>query len=59
MTGKCKECDGKLKVIDVDDISLTVECEKCGIEYCVEPDGLGFGGLEWVEAMAEKMMETE
>lgn len=52
---KCRECKtGKLEVVDCEDCLLTVECQRCGTVYDVEPDGLGDGGLEWAEAMARK-----
>jgi len=53
---KCKECrKGKLEIIDVDDIGMTVECSLCKTTYWVEQDGLGDGGLAWAEAMAEQL----
>lgn len=52
----CKVCGGKVKIVDVDDISITVRCKSkdCQEKYTVEPDGLGEGGLEWAEAMQLK-----
>lgn len=49
---KCK-CGGKLKVLgmaDIYDDLIEVECSDCGDVLVVEPDGLGMGGMEWVEA---------
>ena len=51
----CKECKrGTLTVIGVDDMNLLVQCGYCKEIYLVEPDGLGQGGLEWAQAMADK-----
>lgn len=52
---KCRECKiGKLKILGTGYYGDTVEVEcqnpKCGEVYEVEPDGLGMGGMEWVEA---------
>ena len=42
--GTCRECDGTLEIVDVDDISMTVCCMECGgDEYKVEPDAFGDG----------------
>ena len=52
----CKVCGGRIKIVDVDDVSITVRCKSddCREEYQVEPDGLGEGGCEWAEAMSLK-----
>lgn len=51
----CRECEiGELKVIGLggfDDL-VQVECGHCGAIYDLEPDGLGRGGDEFVEAWA-------
>jgi len=41
--------------------TILVECPNCGAEYEVEPDGLGEGGLEMVEAfeIEEKRRNNE
>jgi len=55
----CKECGGKLEVIDADDATIIVECKECHEVYQLEPDGLGEGGFEWVDAMAAKSWKGE
>lgn len=56
----CRECgEGTLKLVDADDISIYIQCQECHEEYSVEPDGLGEGGLEWVEAMMIKQWNNE
>lgn len=55
MKPKCFRCKtGNLEVIDVDNCSITVFCDECNEEYRIEPDGLGQGGLEWIDAMIRK-----
>lgn len=41
--GRCRECQGELKIIDADDATMTVECQDCGDVYLVEPDAFGDG----------------
>ncbi len=42
--GTCRDCDGTLEIVDVDDISMTVCCMECdGDEYKVEPDAFNDG----------------
>jgi len=55
---KCRECDGELKILGVGCYgdTIEVECQKCGDIYEVEPDGLGDGGLEFVDAQMIQMM---
>ena len=58
---KCQECEvGELKIMGTGAYgdTIIVECQnpECGECYEVEPDGLGDGGFEWVEA---KMMDME
>jgi len=49
---KCRECGGKIKIMGTGFYgdTIEVECQSCGEYYEVEPDGLGEGGLEMVEA---------
>jgi len=59
MTVHCKECKtGELDIIGTGDYGIEVEClnHYCGAIYDLEPDGLGQGGEEWVEA---KMIERQ
>ena len=55
--GKCRECGGTLEIVDVDDATMTVECQDCGDCYPVEPDAFGDGALvyfvEFLTASAE------
>lgn len=49
---KCRECGGELDIQGTDGRgNVEVECQDCGDYTVVEPDGLGCGGEEWVEAM--------
>lgn len=53
MSRFCRECKkGTLKVTGMGpyEDTIFVECQECGEEYEVEPDGLGEGGMEMVEA---------
>ncbi len=57
----CRECKkGALKILGTGCYgdSIEVECSnpKCGEVYEVEPDGLGEGGLEFLDA---KMIDNE
>jgi len=56
---KCRECDGELKILGTGTYgdTIEVECQDCGEEYEVEMDGLGDGGLEFVDAQMIQMME--
>ena len=52
--GRCSECGGTLTIIDVDDATMTVECEG-GHCYAVEPDAFGDGCMiYYFGAVAEK-----
>jgi len=51
---KCSECNGQLRVLGIkagNDSVIMAGCTKCGEVYELEPDGMGEGGMEWVEAM--------
>lgn len=58
MSRKCRECKtGALEITGTGnyDDTIMVECQSCNEEYELEPDGLGEGGMEFVEAqMIEK-----
>jgi len=51
----CRECQtpDSLKILGTGayNDTIEVECINCGELYEVEPDGLGEGGLEMVDAM--------
>lgn len=52
--GECHKCGGQLTIVDVDDATITVECEECGEFYAVEPDAFGDGAMiYYLEALAE------
>jgi len=51
---KCRECGtGTLRIIGTGYMgdTIEVECDSCHEVYEVEPDGLGMGGEEMIEAM--------
>lgn len=49
---KCRTCGKELKILGLGFYgdTIEVECVACGDTYEVEPDGLGEGGLEFIEA---------
>jgi Zn ribbon nucleic-acid-binding protein len=54
MSRKCPEC--KKKTLEITGMgsfgdTILVECTECGYEAELEPDGLGEGGFEMIEAM--------
>ena len=56
MSRECRECGGKLEILGTGCYDgVEVECLECGECYEVEPDGLGEGGMEWVEAKVKEM----
>ncbi len=56
---KCRECEkGEVKVIDVDDCTMTVECPVCHETYLVEPDAFNDGGMIWAEKMSNKFLRN-
>ncbi len=53
MSRICRQCKkGTLKVVGMGpyEDTIIVECQECGEEYEVEPDGLGDGAMGMVEA---------
>jgi hypothetical protein len=61
---KCCEClTGTLKILGLGGFGdlIEVECQnpKCGEVYEVEPDGLGQGGLEFVDAQMIEMKKED
>ncbi len=64
MSRICRECrTGVLKVTGMSayEDTILVQCQDCGEEYELEPDGLGEGGMEMVEAfeIEQKRREQE
>jgi len=57
MRNKCRECGGELNILGTGgyDDTIEVECQDCGECYEVEPDGLGEGGLEMIDAQMIQM----
>ena len=52
--GRCRTCGSQLEIIDVDDISLHVECIECADFYQVESDAFGDGCMTyWLGMMTE------
>ena len=50
---KCHECGHtEFEILGTGYLgdTIEVECKECGAFYELEPDGLGQGGMEWVEA---------
>ncbi|MBX3452809.1 MAG: hypothetical protein KF777_24950 [Planctomycetaceae bacterium] len=45
--GTCRGCGGELTIIDADDATMTVECERCGDVYLVETDAFGDGCMTY------------
>ncbi|HOZ48673.1 MAG TPA: hypothetical protein PLO37_15595 [Candidatus Hydrogenedentes bacterium] len=62
MSRICRECKkGRLQITGMGpyEDTIIVECPECGEEYELEPDGLGEGGMEMVEAFEIEMKRTE
>ena len=62
MSRKCRECkkDGLVVIgMGAYEDSIIVECPYCGEEYELEPDGLGEGAMEMVEAYEAEMKRRE
>lgn len=58
--GWCHSCGGTLRIIDADDVTLTVECTECGDTYSVEIDAFGDGGMTYYpDFVAERMADDE
>ena len=60
---KCPECkEGNLEVTGTDEEFgdlIEVECNTCGYSTTLEPDGLGEGGMEWVDAKILDFEKTD
>lgn len=58
--GTCRECDGTLEIVDVDDVSMTVCCVECLDSYRIEPDGFGDGCIDYyIPFYAQKAEEWD
>lgn len=57
---KC-ECGGKFQILGTGGFgdTIEIECMACGDFFDIEPDGLGMGGLEFVEAQMMDEMELD
>ena len=54
--GCCLECGHQIKIIDVDDATMTTECTSCGSENVVETDAFQDGGIfYWPHCMVKKL----
>lgn len=49
--GRCRECQGQLEIVEVDDATMNVECTECGDNYLVEPDAFGDGCMKYYVPM--------
>lgn len=62
MSRICRECkEGRLEVVGMGDFedTIIVHCPECDEEYEVEPDGLGEGCMELIEANELEMTRRE
>jgi len=62
MSRRCPECHkGQLLITGLGDYedTILVECPVCGYDAELEPDGLGEGGLELVEAFEVEQRNRE
>lgn len=57
--GKCRSCGGTLEINDIDDATMSVECEDCGDAYDVEPDAFGDGCMTYYLPLQIKRAEEE
>ena len=49
--GQCRSCQHQLEIVDIDDVSMHVECTSCGESYEVETDAFGDGCVTYYFAM--------
>lgn len=62
MSRICRECkEGRLEVVGLGDFedTIIVHCAECDEEYELEPDGLGEGCMELIEAFELEMARRE
>lgn len=58
--GQCRSCKGQLEIVDVDDVSMSIECTKCGDSYETETDAFGDGCMTYYFAiMTRRLLEGE
>ncbi len=56
--GSCRNCGGTLEIIDVDDATMTVECQgECSETYLVETDAFGDGCMTYYLGFLQKQFE--
>src|SRR5262249_36595397 len=56
--GSCRTCGCTLRVIDADDVTMTVSCIECRDTYAVEPDAFNDGGENYhVEFLAKLLRQ--
>jgi hypothetical protein len=48
--GRCRSCNGELRIVAADDATMTVECidPECADSYAVEHDAFGDGAMTYV-----------
>ena len=51
--GRCDCCGGPLKILDVDDQSMIVECLTCGTCAAAEPGAFGGGSMRYYLGMID------
>jgi hypothetical protein len=56
--GVCRSCGGELEIVDVDDATMTVECQ-CGDTYVVEPDAFNDGCMTYYVGFLREAGATE
>jgi hypothetical protein len=57
--GKCRSCGSELEIVDVDDATMTVECQSgCGDVYAVEPDAFGDGCMTYYLGMVQEKYDN-
>jgi transcription elongation factor Elf1 len=57
--GTCRSCNGELTITDVDDATMTVECEDCGDSYLVETDAFGDGCMTYYIGFLRGKLERD
>jgi hypothetical protein len=58
--GRCRTCGGTLEIVEIDDCSMSVECQArgCGDSYEVEPDAFGDGCMLYYFALQAERIEA-